>query len=44
MSKGERDVFAIVVNFILSDWEAIHVIVELFEFLDISGVAMAPKL
>jgi hypothetical protein len=44
MSKGARDVIAIVVNFILSDWEARHVTVELFKVLDISGVVMAPKL
>jgi len=44
MSKGARDVFAIVVNFISSDWEAKHVTIALFEILDMNDVAMAPKL
>ncbi len=38
------DVFAIVVNFILSDWEAKHVTIGLFEVTNITGVAMVFKL
>jgi hypothetical protein len=44
MSKGARDVFVVVVNFISSDWEARHVTIDLFEVSNTSGVAMAPKL
>ncbi len=44
MSKGAHDVFAIVVNFLSNKWEAKHVIIELFEVFDISGVIMAPRL
>jgi len=39
MSKGAHDVFAIVVNFLSNKWEAKHVITELFEKFDTSGVA-----
>jgi hypothetical protein len=44
MSKGTRDVFVVVVNFISSDWEIKHVTIGLFEVSDTSGVTMAPKL
>ncbi len=44
MSKGARDVFIVVVNFISSDWEAKHVTIGLLEVLNTNGVAMAPKL
>jgi hypothetical protein len=44
MSKGVHDVFVIVVNFLSNKWEAKHVIIELFEVSNTSGVAMAPRL
>jgi hypothetical protein len=44
MSKGARDVFDVVVNFISSDWEVKHVTIELFEVSNISSVVMVPKL
>jgi len=44
MSKGAKDVFVDVVNFISSDWEAKHVTIGLFEVSNMSIVAMAPKL
>jgi hypothetical protein len=44
MFNWTRDVFAIVVNFISSDWEAKHVTSRLFEVTNISGVAMVFKL
>jgi hypothetical protein len=44
MSKGARDVFVVVVNFISSDWEAKHVMIRLFEVTNTSGVAMVSKL
>jgi hypothetical protein len=44
MSKGAHDVFAIVVNFLSNKWEAKHIIIELFEVSDTSGVVMAPRL
>jgi hypothetical protein len=44
MFKGIHDVFIIVVNFILSEWDAKHVMIGSFEVIDISDVAMAPKL
>ncbi len=44
MSKGTRDVFVVVVNFISSDWKARHVTIKLFEISNTSDVAMALKL
>jgi len=44
MSKGTRDVFVVVVNFISSDWEIKHVTIGLFEVSNTRGVAMVPKL
>jgi hypothetical protein len=44
MFKRTHDVITIVVNFISSEWEAKHVTIGLFEVIDISGVAMVPKL
>jgi hypothetical protein len=44
MSKGAHDVFVIVVNFLSNKWEAKHIIIELFEVFETSGVAMAPRL
>jgi len=44
MSKGAHDVFTIVVNFLSNKWEAKHIITELFEVFDTSGVVVAPRL
>jgi hypothetical protein len=44
MLKGVHDIFVVVVGFIFSDWEAKHVIIGLFEVIDTSGIALAPKL
>jgi len=44
MVKGMHNVFVVVVNFISSEWEAKHVIIGLFEVMDISGATMVPKL
>jgi hypothetical protein len=44
MLKGVHDIFVVVVNFIFNDWEAKHVIIGLFEVIDTSGIALAPKL
>ncbi len=43
MSKGTHDVFAIVVN-LISNWDAKHVTIGLFEMIDIIGATLAPKL
>ncbi len=40
MFKGAHDIFVVVVNFILNDWEAKHVTIILFEVIDASGVTM----
>jgi hypothetical protein len=44
MLKGMHDIFAVVVSFISSNWEAKHVIIGLFEMIDTCGITMAPKL
>lgn len=44
MLKGTHYVFAIVVNFISSDWEAKHVTIGLFKVMGTSGATMVPKL
>jgi hypothetical protein len=44
MSKGVHDVFVIVVNFMSSKWEAVHITIELFEMSDTNGATMAPRL
>jgi hypothetical protein len=46
MSKGARDVFAMVVNFLSNMWEDKHMITIglMFEVNDISGAIMLPKL
>jgi hypothetical protein len=44
MFKGAHDIFIVVVNFILNNWEARHVTIRLFEVIDTSGVAMVSKL
>ncbi len=44
MSKGEHDVFVVVVNFLSSKWEAKHITIELFEMFDTNGATMAPWL
>ncbi len=44
MSKGEHDVFIVVVNFLSSKWEAKHVTIELFEVSDINDATIAPRL
>jgi hypothetical protein len=43
MSKGMHDVF-VVVNFILNDWEAKHVMIGLFEVTHTNDVIMVLKL
>jgi len=42
MSKGTHDIF-VVVNFISSDKEIKHVMIEFFEVMNTNGVVMAPK-
>jgi len=42
--KGMHDALVIVVNFISNEWKAKHVIIRLFEVMDISDATMAPKL
>jgi hypothetical protein len=44
MSKGVHDIFPIVINFLLNDWEAKHVTIDLFELTYTSGPTMALKL
>jgi hypothetical protein len=44
MLKGAHDIFVVVVNFISNDWEAKYVSIGLFEVIDTSGIALAPKL
>jgi hypothetical protein len=44
MSKGAHDVFAIVFNLILSDWEAKDVTIGLFKVTDTISATLAPKL
>jgi hypothetical protein len=44
MSKGAHDVFAIVFNFISSDWEAKDVTIGLFKVIDTIGATLVPKL
>jgi len=44
MSKRVHDIFAIVINFLLNDWEAKHVTIGLFELTYTSGASMALKL
>jgi hypothetical protein len=44
MLKEAHDIFVVVVNFIVSDWEAKHVTIGLFEVIDTSDITMIPKL
>ncbi len=44
MSKGMHDIFAVVVSFISSNWEAKHATIGLFEMIDTCGITMASKL
>jgi hypothetical protein len=44
MSKGVHDIFAIVINFLLNDWEAKHVTIGFFELTYTSGAILALKL
>jgi hypothetical protein len=39
-----HDIFAMIVNFIFSDWKVKHVTIGLFEVIDTSSINMAPKL
>jgi hypothetical protein len=39
-----HNVFIMVINFVSSNWEPKHMLINLFEAIEISGVAMAPKL
>jgi len=39
-----HNVFTVVINFVSSNWEPKHMSINLFEAIEISGVAMAPKL
>jgi hypothetical protein len=44
MNKGTYDVFVMVVNFILENWEPKHVIIHLFEPYNTIGAIMAFQL
>ncbi len=44
MNKGTYDVFVMVVNFILENWEFKHVIINLFEPSNIVGAIMVFQL
>jgi hypothetical protein len=44
MNKGTYDVFDMVVNFILENWEWKHVIIGLFELFNTIGTIMAFQL
>jgi hypothetical protein len=40
MSKGGVNTFALVINYANESWTLIHVIVDLFEMLDTTGLSM----
>ncbi len=44
MSKGAYDVFALVINFLSSDWQPKHVTIGLFEATNTIGQALARSL
>ncbi len=44
MSKGAYDVFALVINFLNSDWQPKHVTIGLFETTNTIGQALARSL
>jgi hypothetical protein len=43
MSKGAHDIFAVVINFLSTNWEPNHIIIGLFEVDDMSGTTMVVK-
>jgi hypothetical protein len=44
MSKGAYDVFALVINFLGSDWQPKHVIIAFFEVIETTSQALAKSL
>ncbi len=44
MSKGTNDVFALVINFLSSDWQPKHVTIGLFEAIETRRQALAKSL
>jgi hypothetical protein len=44
MSKAGHDVFALIINFLVVDWQPKHITLGLFKPIDISGQALAKNL
>ncbi len=43
-SKGAHDIFALMINFLGVNWQPKHIMIELFETMDISKQAVANNL
>jgi hypothetical protein len=44
MSKGARNIFVMIVNFLSTNWEPKHITIGLFDANDTNGATMAVKL